>query len=143
MRANRDAVAALLATAAFVVVVSLGFWKTRGPSTQRLVRWDEKRVHNLSQLAGEIIQDYRTHDMQLPTALSSVQKGRYLDPATGRPPDYRVEPPSHFFLCTTFATEGPRESPSGNYLFWAHSGGRKCFEFDATEPVPPAPFPYY
>jgi len=40
---------------------------------QRLVRMDEKRVHNLSQVANEINQDYRAHDKQLPVALSAAQ----------------------------------------------------------------------
>lgn len=42
MRVNRDSIAAILAIAAFVIVVSLGFWKTHAPSAQRLMRADEK-----------------------------------------------------------------------------------------------------
>lgn len=49
MRVNRESMAATLAIMAFVAVVTLGFWKTRGPSAQRLIRTDEKRIRNISQ----------------------------------------------------------------------------------------------
>jgi|SRR5271166_2350740 len=143
MRINRDSLAGLLAIAAFVIVVSLGFWKTRGPSTQRLARADEKRVQNISQLANEVDNQYRTHDKQLPEKLNDMQKTRFADPVTGKPPEYTAKPPSRFTLCTTFATARPKEEGNQNFDFWTHLAGAKCFEFDAGEQVPQAPYPYY
>lgn len=141
MRFNRDSIAALVASAAVVLVVALGFWKTRGPSTQRLVRIDEKRIQNVSQLANEINQRYQ-HDKQLPEKLGDFQKTRYADPITGKTPEYAVKSAADYTLCTEFVTDGSKEGLNGVLVFWNHSKGPKCFEFHATEPVPPAPYFY-
>jgi hypothetical protein len=143
MRINRDSLAALLATAAFLTVVALGFWKTHGPSTQRLVRADEKRVRNMSQLANEINGQYRQHDKQLPERLNDSQKTRYADPVTGKPLEYSSSTPRDFVLCGTFSTSSPREQSSGMFAFWTHPSGPKCFEFSAGEVIPQAPYSYY
>ncbi len=143
MRVSRDSLAAMLATAACVIVLTLGFWKTRGPSAQRLVRADEKRVQQLSQLADEINQEYKQHDKQLPEKLSDIQKTKYADPFNGKPPEYRAKPPNAYTLCTTFSTGSPKEETDGNFTFWIHAAGSKCFEFDAAEQVPQAPYFYY
>ena len=135
--------AAILATAAFVIVVSLGFWKTRGPSAQRLARADEKRVQNVSQLANEINNQYREHDKQLPERLSDAQKTKYADPITAKPLEYNSKPPSGYTLCTTFAADSPNEQGNRNFDFWTHPAGSKCFEFDAAEQVPQAPYFYF
>ncbi|MGB7728833.1 MAG: hypothetical protein WBL50_12435 [Candidatus Acidiferrum sp.] len=141
MRFNRDSIAALVATAAVVLVVALGFWKTRGPSTQRLLRTDEKRIQNVSQLANEINQRYQL-DKHLPEKLSDFQRTRYADPITGKTPDYTVKSATDYMLCTEFVTDGSKEGLNGALAFWKHSKGSKCFEFHATEPVPPAPYFY-
>jgi hypothetical protein len=143
MRVNRDSIAALLAIAVFAIVVSLGFWKTRGPSAQRLVRADEKRVQNLSQLANEINNQYQQQDKQLPERLSDAQKTKFADPVTGKPPDYTAKPPTDYTLCTTFATASQKEELKGSFDFWIHPAGAKCFEFHAGEPVPQSPYFYY
>jgi len=143
MRVDRNSIAAILATAAFVIVVSLGFWKTRGPSAQRLVRADEKRVQNLSQLANEINNYYHQHDKQLPEKLSDAQKTKFADPVTGQPLEYSAKPSKDYTLCTTFATDSPKEEGTGNFDFWIHAAGSKCFEFHAGEQIPQAPYFYY
>jgi hypothetical protein len=143
MRVNRDSIAATLAIAAFAIVVSLGFWKTRGPSTQRLVRADEKRVQNLSQLASEINNQYNQQNKQLPGRLTDAQKTKFADPASKKPLEYVAKPPSNYSLCTTFATASPKEEGSRNFDFWMHPAGTKCFEFNAAEQVPQAPYFYY
>jgi hypothetical protein len=143
MRANRDTLAAILAAAAVILVVVLGFWKVHGPSAQRLVRADERRLQNLSQLANEINAAYRQHDKQLPAELTELQKKRFADPITGKPPQYSAKSASVYSLCATFTVEGPKEDYSGNVSFWSHPAGTKCFELDAAEQVPPAPYFYY
>ena len=37
MKLTRDTAAAVMAIAAICIVVGLGFWKTRGPGSQRLI----------------------------------------------------------------------------------------------------------
>ncbi|HTZ47560.1 MAG TPA: hypothetical protein VMH20_08215 [Verrucomicrobiae bacterium] len=140
MRLSRDAVAVLLSTVAVVVVVTLGFWKTRGPSTQRLIRADEKRLQILHQLANEMNDHYKIHDKQLPDSLSDMQKAKYVDPITAQPFAYTPKPPNRYSLCATFATSGPKEDRNRDYTFWSHPAGLKCFEFNADEAVPGAPY---
>jgi hypothetical protein len=142
MPVNRDSLAALLATAAVLLVVFLGFWKIHGPSTQRLVRTDEKRVQNLSQLANQINNQYQ-RNKELPAALSDHQKSQFADPLSSQPPQYSPKPPNRYQVCATFATDSPKAERSGDFVFWAHSSGLRCFEFDASEQVPPAPHFYY
>jgi hypothetical protein len=143
MLGNRDSIAAVMATAAFLLVVILGFWKIHGPGTQRLVRTDEKRIQNVSQLANEINLLYNQHNKQLPEKLSDSQKTKFADPVTKQPLDYSPKPPSGYTICTTFSTASPKEELDGSYSFWTHPAGPKCFELNASEPVPQAPYFYY
>lgn len=143
MRFNRDTLAALVATAAVVLVIALGFWKTRGPSTQRLVRADEKRLQNLSQLANEINNYYKQHDKQLPAVLNDSQNKRFADPFSGKPPEYFAKSLSGYALCTNFVISSSKDELGANFSFWTHPTGHKCFDFDANEQVPTAPYFYY
>ena len=143
MRANRDSVAAVVAAVAVVAVVVLGFVKTRGPSAQRLYRTDQKRIQNLSQLANELNVQYNRRDKQLPETLDDAQKTKYLDPVTGQPPVYTPKPPNKYTLCATFSTDSTKEESDPSFHFWTHSAGSKCFELNAAEPVPQAPYFYY
>jgi hypothetical protein len=143
MRFNRDSLAALVASAVVVLVIVLGFWKTHGPSTQRLVRADEKRLQNVSQLANEIHNFYKLHDKQLPSALDDSQKKRFADPFSGKPPEYSQRSATGYTLCATFATNTSQDERGTNFIFWTHPAGHKCIDFNATEPVPQAPYFYY
>lgn len=143
MRTNRDTVGATLATAAVILVVVLGFWKVHGPSAQRLIRADEKRLQNLSQLANEINNTYRQRGKQLPAELTELQKRRFADPMTKQPPLYTAKSGSFYSLCATFTAAGPKEDYAAGFAFWNHPAGNKCFDLDAAEQVPPAPYNYY
>lgn len=143
MRLSRDSLAMILATAAVVLVVALGFWKTRGPSTQRLIRADEKRIQSLSQLANEINAQYKSHDKQLPDSLSDMQRTKYVDPITAQPFVYNPKPPNRYSLCATFAASGPKDDRNRDFSFWSHPAGLKCFEFSTDDAIPQAPHFYY
>src|SRR5713101_4417149 len=102
MKLTRDTRAALIAVAAICIVVGLGFWKTRGPGSQRLIRADEKRIQFAGQLANQINNYYGQHDKKLPATLSDEQKLAFKDPLTGRAPMYAPSTGSKFALCTDF-----------------------------------------
>lgn len=143
MRANRDSLAAVLAGVAVLAVVILAFVKTRGPSAQRLFRTDQKRIQNLSQLANEVNAQYNRREKQLPETLDDSQKTKYADPVTGQPPAYTPKPPNQYTLCATFSTDSTKDESDPSFHFWTHSPGPKCFELNAGEPVPQAPYFYY
>jgi hypothetical protein len=144
MRLTRDSLAAILATTAFAVVVVLGFYKTRGPSTQRLLRYDQKRIGNISALANEIHTQFHVSEKHPPAELTEVQKKKYQDPATNQPLEYSAKPPTQFTICTAFALPTQNdEEQKVEFAFWTHSAGHKCFEFDAAGQIPQAPYNYY
>ena len=142
MKFSRELTAALLATAAFCVVVGLGFWKTRGPGAQRLIRADETRIRTVSQLAYEINAYYTQHDKQLPASLTEEQKRGFKDPITQRPFEYAVKSDKSYSLCADFSTASPADYLEPSYEFWQHPAGHKCFDFEAGGPVAAAPYFY-
>jgi hypothetical protein len=144
MRLTRDSVALILASIAVFAVVVLGFYATRGPSTQRLLRSDRKRVAMINQLAGEIRMQFTNAHLQLPASLTDVQKMKYKDSLTGQPLEYSVISPTRYSICVTFArpTQGD-EQQKLEFAFWTHPAGHKCFEFDTNAPAPPIPYTYY
>ena len=143
MRFSRDSVAAMVATVVFLGVVILGFWKTRGPSTQRLIRGDERRLRNIHQLASEINSQYSTHGKELPTELTQFQKTQYKDPVSGKPLEYYAKPPAAFTICTVLDTGSPKEEAEGSFGFWTHTAGHQCYDFETGSQVPQIPYNYY
>jgi len=144
MRFTRDSVAALLASVAILAVVVLGFYKTRGPSTQRLLRSDRKRVAMINQLANEIRMQFTNNHLLLPANLTAIQRMKYKDPATNQPLEYSPISPTRYSICTTFVlpTQGTEEQKV-EFAFWTHPAGHKCFDFDTTAPIPPVPYTYF
>lgn len=143
MKISRDLAAAVLATAAFCIVVGLGFWKTRGPAAQRLIRADEGRIRAIGQLAGQINSYYTQHDKKLPDALTEEEKRTSRDPLSKKPLEYTVKSPTQFALCADFSANSPPDYKDGAFEFWQHGPGRKCFDFEAAGQVPTTPYFYY
>jgi hypothetical protein len=143
MKLTRDTAAALMAVAAICIVVGLGFWKTRGPGSQRLIRADEKRIQSIGQLAGQINNYYGEHNKQLPATLSEEQKLTFKDPLTGRPAEYAPSTGSKFALCTDFSAPSPEDYKDAPFDFWRHPQGHKCFEFEAAGTIPQVPYFYF
>jgi hypothetical protein len=143
MKLTRDTAAALMAMVAICIVVGLGFWKTRGPGSQRLIRADEKRIQSIGQLAGQINYYYGQHNQQLPATLSEEQKQASKDPVTARTLEYKAGAGSKFTLCTDFSAPSPEDYKDIPYKFWEHPQGHKCFEFEAGGQIPQVPYLYF
>ena len=143
MKLTRDTAAALMAMVAICIVVGLGFWKTRGPGSQRLIRADEKRLQSIGQLAGQINYYYGQHNQQLPATLSEEQKQASKDPVTARTLEYKAGAGSRFTLCTDFSAPSQEDYKDISYEFWKHPQGHKCFEFEAGVQVPQVPYLYF
>lgn len=124
----------LFGWAAIVVVaaaVVFGFSGIGTPSHQRAVAFDERRVTDLQDLAGDITSAYREHHL-LPRRLSEVlpvgAQGAN-DPASHQPYAYVPLRGSHYRLCAQFDTD--TRGAAGN-TFWQHPAGSKCYTIDAT-----------
>jgi hypothetical protein len=112
-------------------------WLIGSPAEQRLLRLDEQRVNELTQIAGAA--RYRwTSDRQLPDTADGLVDGQFLtriptDPSTREPYEYGVTGPLQFEVCATFDRPS-RPAQSGD--FWYHEAGRRCFQFNVSDRNP-------
>jgi hypothetical protein len=138
---NRNVWAAIAASLIVLAVVILGFKVLGGPRTQRMVQSDLTRVYALAKLAQQInIRGAGTKalPMNLDTFPSSVKQ----DQVNGESFRYRAKSSREYELCATFATNN-REDPNVDTSDpWIHPKGDYCFQFNASQPVPAAPYDY-
>lgn len=140
----------------FATVFS-GFFIIGSPMTQRLVRFDEQKVNDLSSIQSQIVYSYWQSKERLPAALAELNdpiSGFTVpkDAQTGESYSYRMTGPLSFELCATFnlpstgqikgrvavpaaiAPEGPYGVGNEN---WLHEAGEKCF----ARTIDPALYP--
>ncbi len=137
---------ALLATALAAVAFVWGIAIVGSPLQGRSERFDEQRTSDLQAIENEIYNEvygvnrYNTPTVTslpkpLPKSLDEVQKQvvqqriSITDPETGAPYEYSVSG-NTFTLCAVFNEELHQEYN----IFWDHSAGRTCYEFNALEP---------
>lgn len=139
---NRNAWAAIIATVAVVLVLCFGFRFLGSPAQQRLVRADARDVQALAAVAQQISFVWNQSEKTLPANLdriTAVTKKSFL---TGEPFVYHAKPNGAYELCATFATDN-RQVPDANTADpWLHPKGDYCFQLDASQPVPAAPYYY-
>jgi hypothetical protein len=131
MSVQRVAVIGSVAVVAAAVVA--GLLIIGSPAEQRLLRFDERRVNDLTQLAGRAELQW-TQERRLATSAAELVD-QYLtrlptDPATREPYEYRTTGPRAFEVCAVFARPS-RPELAGD--FWFHEAGRHCFAFEMTE----------
>ncbi|HEY4474805.1 MAG TPA: DUF5671 domain-containing protein [Candidatus Paceibacterota bacterium] len=131
-----------------IVVTSIvfGFFVAGSPQNQRTVRFDERRVQDLSSLQGQVI-NYWQKKNELPQNLDQMANdilGIVIprDPKTGAPYEYKTLAKLKFELCATFETSspdqnigGPRKVVPAMYPYpgdetqtWQHNAERTCFQ---------------
>jgi hypothetical protein len=136
---------------AIAVSVIAGLFIVGSPKSERLARFDERRVNDAQMIQNEIF-NYWQQKERLPQSLDELQSDfTYFvaprDPQTGAPYEYRVLPPLKFELCATFSTASEEAQsfgyptmslpimapqPVGGPFIdaesgWAHGAGRACF----------------
>ena len=118
------------------VAVITGFFIVGSPVTERVRRFDERRVSDLQTIQWEVI-NYWQKKNQLPVALSDLRddiRGFVppQDPETALPYEYAVNGANSlnvvnsFSLCSTFVMAGGTTAQIQNDN-WAHGAGRTCF----------------
>lgn len=129
-----------------VVAIVFGFFVAGSPQNQRTIRFDERRVQDLSSLQSQII-NYWQKKNQLPQNLDQVANdilGIIIpkDPKTGASYEYAKLGNLKFELCATFETSsldqniiGPPRAktmaypyPGGEIETWQHNAERTCFQ---------------
>ncbi len=131
--------------AVVILSIGFGFYVAGSPANQRMVRFDETRVGDLSSLQSQII-NYWQKKNSLPQNLDQLVNdilGIVIpkDPKTGSLYEYRVLGNLKFELCATFETStsgqnavGPKSAPVayagavGDMQTWQHNAERTCFQ---------------
>lgn len=122
------------------VVVIVGFFIVGSPLTQRIRRFDERRVNDLQAIQWEVV-NYWQMKAALPATLGALRNDIRgfvppQDPETNAAYEYSAEGPLSFSLCATFAMANgdgadgitrpiPAKGIEGDN--WAHGAGRTCF----------------
>lgn len=154
---NRRRYVGIGALVVAVVAVFSGFLIVGTPGHARLMRLDDQKVNDLTNIQYHIT-DYYRQKQRLPAALTDLNNALAnftvpADPQSGAAYEYRVtKAPYSFELCATFNAEGssqydryptapvlgPTDEP-GNQGNWQHGAGRQCFERTVDpELYPPA-----
>jgi uncharacterized protein DUF5671 len=131
---SRDAGAAAGASLAIVIAVALGFLSLGGPSNQRLVQADSRRVQNLVMLAFQVNNKWNSSNHVLPSNLEGLSTSSIKDPVTHRPYEYHAQSANEYELCATFDRDNRKDAPSAENTFWNHSKGHFCFALDPSQP---------
>ncbi len=148
-----------------VLLVSLvsGVFIAGTPSEQRALRFDDRRVSDLSALQGQVI-GYWSQKGKLPSDFAALHDDitgftAPIDPETGKAYEYSIKGPVSFELCANFAKASksgnsaldgstrayPAYSPYGDN--WEHGVGHACFtrtiDPDIYKQIPAAPTPKF
>lgn len=134
--------------AVVVIAIVFGFFVAGSPQSQRTVRFDDRRIQDLSSLQGQII-NYWQKKNELPQNLGQMANdilGIVIpkDPKTGASYEYAKLGNLKFELCATFETSSSDQNINGRskvpavpamypYLgdetqTWQHQAERTCFQ---------------
>lgn len=136
---------ALAAMLAVVAVLAWGMVQVGSPASERLRKFDERRVEDLRAIQSEIL-NFAYAGRQWDSAVSKpvkpvpetldemVQQAAYqrlhvTDPETGAPYEYVVRDAVRYELCAVFAATRSQDFD----IQWNHPAGRHCFTFDVSD----------
>lgn len=130
------------AVAFVIAVIAAGFVVAGSPQSQRLLRFDERRVNDLSLIQSQIVTYWQNNNV-LPRNLDQLRNDIYgfsvpVDPKTGQPYEYQITGDLKFKLCANFETSSQKSKLGREgampvvYPFknetWDHRQGSVCFD---------------
>lgn len=130
----RDFGAASGASLTIVIAVVLGFLSLGGPSNQRLVQADKKRVQNLVMLAYQVNNKWSSSNHILPSSMEWPQAKSLRDPLTHELYEYHAKSGNEYELCATFDRDNRNDTTADQNTFWNHPQGHSCFALDPAQP---------
>ncbi len=123
---------AALSSILVVILLGLGFATIGAPSTQRMLRADQKRVQDLYTLSDKV-RNFWSSQHKLPEHLDVLADVPLADPITRVASEYHPRSESGYELCATFAASRERDDPTSRAKVWTHPAGRHCFSIDAQQ----------
>lgn len=125
---------------AIVILASIvgGFFIIGSPMTARDMRFDDRKISDLSTIQSQITYFWQQKE-RLPQTLNELNDPLVgftapVDPQTGEAYKYSVLAPTQFRLCATFNTSGGNQNerysyaPYGQMNMWIHGAGEECFD---------------
>ncbi|HEX9664217.1 MAG TPA: DUF5671 domain-containing protein [Patescibacteria group bacterium] len=145
---SRIKVLVILVSLTILAAIILGFMTVGSPSTERLRRFDDKRLSDLQSVQAEVI-NFWQRTRRLPADLNELGQAAFwrlpVDPQTYQPYDYQIIDDLSFELCAVFATDkqagseiSERVAPvpgligggqRQNIYEQDYQAGRNCFSF--------------
>ena len=117
-----------------VIAIGVGLYVAGSPAEQRLARFDQQRLADLTRIRNSVGAYWRAKGA-LPARIDEDVIGFSIgrvprDPETDAEYEYQVASDDAYRLCAVFS----RASPESVVLnFWIHDAGRHCFEFRVKE----------
>jgi hypothetical protein len=129
--AARARIAGTVVVVAVTAAVAAGIYLLGSPAAERARRLDDRRVQDLSGIA-RAVDLYWTRESRFPASLDQLRSDTgagitVVDPATGRPYDYRPLDEGKYELCASFEGDSGESNRFANG-FWTHRAGRQCFQ---------------
>lgn len=128
---RRDQVFAVIAAAAVLFGISMGFIQNGAPAARRNSAFDELRLENLREISNAVNAAWNeNHKHALPSSLQPLfdTATPLRDPQTAKPYTYRILGGSRYQLCAAFDTSTMTNSDGS---IWNHPAGNFCFTRDA------------
>jgi hypothetical protein len=132
-----------VAGAIVLTAIVWGFVILGSPFTERLRKFDDRRVEDLREIRDAITRMVVKYENGEPTLLRPLpptleklaayveteelyEQVRLYDPQTGEKYGYKVQGESKFELCAAFSLQRDEKED----MFWNHPAGRHCYAFD-------------
>jgi hypothetical protein len=143
---NRSKLLVSLASLLVLAALVTGFMQAGSPMKVRAMRFDERRINDLSSIQSYVTYNYWQQKGEVPNSIEALKdpiSGFYVpnDPETGAAYTYQKTGPQSFKLCANFSLPSTDEKGSGSetikipsYAYppinenWKHGKGNTCFD---------------
>ncbi len=133
----------IFATLIIIGSIVWGFSVLGSPRNQRLVKYDQQKISDLSSIKSAV-ESYYSVNASIPNDLDLLNMSYYyfnkIDPQTGKEYEYIKTSNEAYSLCAEFNKTSDKNSNlgQGEYYYdmytggninWDHQNGRSCFDF--------------
>ncbi|MES2315734.1 MAG: DUF5671 domain-containing protein [Patescibacteria group bacterium] len=142
----------IIALVIAIAAIVWGFAVLGSPRSQRLMKYDEQKVNDLTNIKGSLESYYATHG-SLPASLQEATASDYyvpaVDPQSNLPYEYTKTGAQTYDVCAEFNTATPPATKPNIYMrpigyeSWTHPAGHYCFSETINPNLYAKPIPKY